>query len=226
MRWLTGRVKGKTDRQPGRNPWVQGNSQASAESPKLARPRSCRTRWRTLPPRGSALRNTLIQPVRLSLVETNRRLQLSEEKTKLTTYGKGYEFLGFRLSKQSRRMRDKSERKFKDKVRSMTIRHHNLDKNAVERLNRVIRGTANYFATEFATQRWRFQKLDSWIRMRIRCMKYKRKNYNDNRKLRARTMARKLGLLSLEGFCKYLDAHGKLSYATPRNGAMAVGVAR
>ncbi|MHC1726206.1 MAG: hypothetical protein AB9866_09400 [Syntrophobacteraceae bacterium] len=54
-------------------------------------------------------------------------LQLSAEKTKVTTYGKCYQFLGFFLSFPSKRMRDKSVRKFKDKVRELTRRHLNLD---------------------------------------------------------------------------------------------------
>ena len=45
-----------------------------------------------------------------------------------------------------------------------------------------------------------FQKLDSWIRMRLRCLKFKRKLHTDNYKLRNRTFI-KLGLLSLEQFC-------------------------
>jgi len=153
-------------------------------------------------------------------------LQLSPEKTTITTYGKGYEFLGFFLSLRSRRMRDKSERKFKDKVRELTQRHRNLDNNAVQKLNRVIRGTANYFATCFATVRWRFQKLDSWIRMRLRCMKLKRKNYGDNRKIRGRYFGRKLGLLTLEAFCTNRDIHGNVCKIIPRNGATSTGVAR
>ena len=48
----------------------------------------------------------------LALVERVLRdalgLQLSAEKTKVTTFGKGYEFLGFFLSSRSRRMREKS----------------------------------------------------------------------------------------------------------------------
>jgi group II intron reverse transcriptase/maturase len=127
-------------------------------------------------------------------------LELSQEKTKITTYGKGYSFLGFNLSSRSRKIRPKSVKKFKDKVRELTVRKHNLDSETIEKLNRVIRGTANYFATWFSTCRWLFQKLDSWIRMRLRCMKYKRKSYNDNYKLRLKFF-RKLGLLSLEEFC-------------------------
>lgn len=153
-------------------------------------------------------------------------LQLSPEKTRIATYGKGYDFLGFFLSSRSRRMRDKSVRKFKDKVRELTQRHHNLDSEAVKKLNRVIRGTANYFATSFANLRWRFQKLDSWIRMRLRCMKLKRKNYNDNRKLRGRFFGIKLGLLTLEAFCINRDTQGNVRNVIPRNGATSAGVAR
>ena len=108
------------------------------------------------------------------VLEGELGLQLSPEKTKATTYGKGYDFLGFHLSSRSRRMRDQSEQKFKAKVKELTERHRNLDCDVVAKLNQVIRGTANYFATSFSTCRWTFQKLDSWIRMRLRAMKLKR----------------------------------------------------
>ncbi|MCH7688477.1 MAG: group II intron reverse transcriptase/maturase [Planctomycetes bacterium] len=143
------------------------------------------------------------------VLENELGLSLSPEKTKITTYGKGYEFLGFVLSSRSRRLREKSVQKFKAKVRELTIRKHNLDKRTVEKLHQVIRGTAQYFGTSFSTCRWNFQKLDSWIRMRLRCMKRKRKNDNDNRKLRVDYFRRKLGLLTLEEFCSYQDQHGK-----------------
>lgn len=161
------------------------------------------------------------------VLENELGLSLSPEKTMITTYGKGYEFLGFYLSSRSRRMRDKSVQKFKAKIRELTVRKHNLDAGVIEKLNRVIRGTANYFATSFSTCRWEFQKLDSWIRMRLRCMKAKRKNYNDNRKLRLRFFRRKLGLLTLEEFCTRRDRHGYVCRVTPRGyGATLVGVAR
>jgi len=159
-------------------------------------------------------------------VETQLGLELSQEKTHISTYGKGYEFLGFFISSRSRRMRDKSVKKFKEKVRELTPRHQNLDTNRVAILNRVIRGTANYFATAFSTSRWLFQKIDSWIRMRLRCMKTKRKNYNDNRKISCGFFVRKLGLLTLEGFCIRLDEHGKVHRIIPRNGATPMGTAR
>jgi group II intron reverse transcriptase/maturase len=160
------------------------------------------------------------------VLQSDLGLSLSPEKTEITTYGKGYEFLGFVLSSRSRRMRDKSVQKFKAKVRERTVRHHNLDQKAIEKLNQVIRGTANYFATTFSTCRWMFQKLDSWIRMRLRCMKLKRKNYNDNPKLRVGYFRRKLGLLTLEEFCTYQDRHGQARRVIPRHGATSVGAAQ
>src|SRR5262249_40887709 len=101
-------------------------------------------------------------------------LQLSPEKTRITTYGKGYSFLGFVMSSRSKRMRPKSQDKFKDKVRELTVRSRNLDAQLIAELNRVIQGTANYFTTRWSTNRWLFHALDAWIRRRLRCMKYKR----------------------------------------------------
>jgi group II intron reverse transcriptase/maturase len=160
------------------------------------------------------------------VLEDHLGLKLSPEKTKVTNYGRGYDFLGFRLSSRSRRMREKSLQKFKAKIRELTVRKHNMDAEVITKLNRVIRGTANYFATSFSTNRWLFQKLDSWIRMRLRCMKLKRKNYNDNEKLRVSYFRHKLELLTLEGFCTYRDAHGQARRVIPRHGATSVGVAR
>jgi len=127
-------------------------------------------------------------------------LTLSPSKTKIVSYGKGYPFLGFMISSRSRRMRPKSLKKFKDKIRELTRRKHNFEAEVIVKLNRVIGGTARYFATSFFTGRSSFHKLDSWIRMRLRCMKFKRKSRHDNHKLRVKKFT-KLGLLTLESFC-------------------------
>lgn len=139
----------------------------------------------------------------LELVEkimTELGLSLSPEKTKIGSYGTGYDFLGFHLSSKSRTMRPKSLEKFKTKIRDLTRRHYNLDARAIEKLNQVIRGTANYFATNFSTCVKLYQKLDKWIRMRVRCMKFKRKSGADNRRLRQGTFDNKLGLLKMLQF--------------------------
>jgi RNA-directed DNA polymerase len=133
-------------------------------------------------------------------IMTDLGLSLSPEKTKIASYGKGYEFLGFRLSSTSRTMRTKSLEKFKTKIRELTRRCHNLDAQAITKLNQVIRGTANYFATNFSTCIKLFQKLDKWIRMRVRCMKFKRKSEFDNYRLRQGSFDKKLGLLKMLSF--------------------------
>lgn len=126
-------------------------------------------------------------------------LQLSAEKTRITTYGKGYSFLGFVMSSWSRRMRPKSQDKFQAKVRELTVRSRNLDAQLIEELNRVIQGTANYFTPHWSTNRSRLRQLDEWIRRRLRCMKYKRFSYHDNHRMPVEKFAQ-LGLLRLESF--------------------------
>jgi RNA-directed DNA polymerase len=123
-------------------------------------------------------------------------LSLSPEKTKVTRFHDGFTFLGFDIKSRFVRMRAKSVENFKTKVREATRRHHNLDAEVVVRLNRVIRGTANYFATPWSHCGDAYRSLDRWIRMRLRCMKFKRKSGKDNFRLRLKHL-RHMGLLSL-----------------------------
>lgn len=135
------------------------------------------------------------------VLEGRLGLRLSPEKTKVTSYGKGYQFLGFSIRAISKRMRPKSMKKFKDKIRELTRRKLNLDAERIDQINRVIRGTALYFATDFFTgRRSQFVPLDCWIRRRLRSMKTRHISLNDNWKLPNKVFAR-LGLLSLESFC-------------------------
>jgi RNA-directed DNA polymerase len=78
----------------------------------------------------------------------------------------------------------------------MTPRHHNLDATVIQKLNSVIRGTANYFATSLSDVGDCFRGLGRWIRMRLRCMKYKRKRRSDNGRFRL-VHFRRLGLCFL-----------------------------
>ena len=123
-------------------------------------------------------------------------LSLSPEKTKVTRFHEGFTFLGFDIKSRFVRMRRKSVEKFKTKVRQLTRRSHNLDAEVIVKLNRVIRGTANYFLTPWSTCGDRSRSLDRWIRMRLRCMKLKRKSGKDNFRIRLRHF-RNMGLLSL-----------------------------
>jgi group II intron reverse transcriptase/maturase len=124
-------------------------------------------------------------------------LQLSPEKTHMTTFAKGFAFLGYDVQSHSVKMRAKSVEKFKTRVRELTRRSHNLDAEQVEKLNAVVRGVARYFATSFSTCRGQFRELDCWFRMRLRCMKKKRKSRNDNYRIQVKHMRRwKLVFLS------------------------------
>jgi len=123
-------------------------------------------------------------------------LSLSAEKTKVTRFHEGFSFLGFDIKSRFVRMRAKSVENFKTKVRRITRRSHNLDAEMIEQLNRVIRGTANYFATPWSHCGDAYRSLDRWIRMRLRCMKLKRKSQVDNVRIRLKHF-RHMGLLSL-----------------------------
>ena len=130
------------------------------------------------------------------IVEDRLGLELHPEKTRISRQKDGFECLGFRFASGSLRMREKAVEKFKAKVRAATIRCHNLDQSAVDHLNRIIRGTVNYFAPPFATVTYQFRKLDEWIRRRIRSIKYKRIRRMDNCKMRTYTIHEDLGVLS------------------------------
>jgi Retron-type reverse transcriptase len=126
----------------------------------------------------------------------NLGLTLSAEKTKVTKFREGFAFLGFDISSWSITMRAKSVEKYKTKIRDLTPRRHNLDREVVKKVNAVIRGTANYFATSFSWCRRLFCDLDQWLRMRLRAMKYKRKWLTDNRRYRRKHL-RRLGFVFL-----------------------------
>ena len=126
-------------------------------------------------------------------------LELSPEKTLVTKFREGFTFLGFDISSWSVKMRSKSVENFKTKVRSLTRRSHNLEADGIVKLNAIIRGTANYFATKWSACGDMYRSLDRWIRMRLRCMKFKRKSREDNGRLRLKHI-RNMGLLNLQDF--------------------------
>jgi len=134
-----------------------------------------------------------------SFLSTFLELKLCPVKSHVTTFKDGFAFLGFDICSKSVKMRSKSMEKFKDKIRELTCRSYNLDHYRIMRVNQVIRGTANYFATPFSHNRYVFTKLDSWIRVRLRCMKFDRKWRTDNKRLRLKHFKNR-GLLNLRDF--------------------------
>lgn len=133
-------------------------------------------------------------------IEDDLGLSLSPQKTRITTFSKGFTFLGYSITSRTIRMGSKAEENFKDKIREINRRSHNLDSRVVEKVNRVVRGTVNYYYTLFTTNLGQFNTLDKWIRKLIRCMKFKRIWRTDNRRLRIKHI-RKMGFLSCRELC-------------------------
>jgi group II intron reverse transcriptase/maturase len=135
------------------------------------------------------------------VIEGKLKLQLAPDKTKITSFQDGFDFLGFHFSQSGVTMRTKSHEKLKDKIRSLTIRSHNFSDEVIQNLNRVTRGVANFYATEFSTVKTQFFKLDQMIRRRLRSMKEKSISGNANRRISNRYLARK-GLVALYALVK------------------------
>lgn len=110
-------------------------------------------------------------------------LELSPEKTKIVHLMEGFNFLGFFIKDNSVNMREKSIEKFKEKIRILTIRSRNLDQEVIEQVNRMVKGTINYFCPYFATTKTHMIQLIRWTRKRIRCMWKKRISRKDNIRL-------------------------------------------
>ncbi len=130
------------------------------------------------------------------IVQDDLGLSLSSEKTYVATFRQGFSFLGFHFSFSGVTVSQKSLKKFKDNVRKLTTRSHNLSQRAIQRLNRSLIGFSHYFATPFSRVKRQFCYLDCWIRKRLRCMKFKRISRNDNGLLLNRQLAN-LGLVSM-----------------------------
>ena len=123
------------------------------------------------------------------------QLSLNEEKTSLTSATQGFEFLGFLVRRGHVIVRPKAIERFKDRVRWLTRRQQGRNvEQVLQRLNPVLRGWACYFGVADVTKQ--FLLLDSWVRMRIRSFKTKRRCRNDNIRLPNKRLA-KWGLLSL-----------------------------
>jgi len=127
-------------------------------------------------------------------------LVTSPEKTKITSVSEGFQFLGFNIKGKSITMRKKSIEKFEKAIKDITTRSKNLDNEVITKLNQITRGTINYFCTAFSTTLTFFTKIDQWLRMRIRSMKYKRKWHTDNRRLKNKHIEQ-MQILSCRELC-------------------------
>ena len=123
------------------------------------------------------------------------KLSLHETKTRLTDFGAGFEFLGFRFRQYKLGVRPRSVEHLKDRVRSVTRRQQGRNVAAViQQLNPILRGWGRYFGVAEVVAL--YERLDGWIRMRIRAFRLKRRTRTANGRLPNRKLT-KWGLLSL-----------------------------
>ena len=140
-----------------------------------------------------------------NIVEEKLEMKLSEDKTKLSNFQRGFRFLGYQFIIRYKRISDKSMDKLKDNIRMITRRSQGVNlQTVIDRLNPVIRGFANYF--RLGNARKTFQSLDEWIRMRLRSFKFSRKWKTDNRRF-PNKLFQKMNLVSFEE--AYLRAKAK-----------------
>ncbi len=107
------------------------------------------------------------------------KLELSEEKTVISTFNDGFDFLGFHFGKRGRGVGRKSLKSFYQKVRETTRRVQGDKplKKIVENLNPILRGWGNYHNE--GRNVGVFTKLDRWVRNRLRS--YHNKRWRDRR---------------------------------------------
>ncbi len=109
------------------------------------------------------------------ILEDSLLLKTNPQKTRIVhAFYDGFEFLGCLFKSGYIRPRDKSIVSFKDKVRCITRRQQPKKfKMVIEHLNPVIRGWGNYF--RYGNVKTLYQRLDEWIRMRLRSFLEKKK---------------------------------------------------
>jgi RNA-directed DNA polymerase len=107
----------------------------------------------------------------LGLLETEmsrRGLKLHPEKTRLVEAGKsgGFDFLGYHFERGKRWARKRSVAALKERVRERTRRANGKSLEAIiQDLNGPLRGWFEYFKH---SHRYTFEKMDKWVRMRLR----------------------------------------------------------
>jgi len=98
-------------------------------------------------------------------------LILHPEKTHIgnaSQAGQGFQFLGYRFENGQRNVRKKSLDKLKDKIRLITKRNAGFAMfSIIRKLNLSLKGWFQYFKH---AHRWIFERLDGWIRRRLRAI--------------------------------------------------------
>lgn len=137
----------------------------------------------------------------VKLLEGKLGLKVHPDKTKIVdNYEESFIFLGYVFKRgYFHSPSDKAVKKFKKSIKDVTKRNLtvNLEEFVKHRLNPIIRGWGRYFGIGFS--KTLFQKLDSWIRRRLRMIQLRswRKIRKLHRELRKRNWKGELPHLSM-----------------------------
>ncbi|WP_342422724.1 group II intron reverse transcriptase/maturase [Paenibacillus sp. FSL E2-0178] len=114
------------------------------------------------------------------MLEEELHLRMHPEKTKVVDFEEGFRFLGFDFKREYVTLPDAKVKKYKDKVRNATRRQqgNNLD-GMLKKLNEIVRGFGNYFG--IGNVKRKFERLDQWMRMRVRAFMRHKKSTVSNR---------------------------------------------
>lgn len=108
------------------------------------------------------------------ILEGQLKLTIHPEKTRIVHFKEGFDFLGCRFRFRYVTPKLKSLLKFKERVRQLTARQRGKNlKQVLSELAPLIRGWGDYHRRY--NNRTRFEALDQWIRMRLRCFLEKKK---------------------------------------------------
>jgi RNA-directed DNA polymerase len=129
------------------------------------------------------------------ILEDRLELTMHPEKTRVVHFDEGFRFLGFDLWKDYLILPDKRLSKFRGDVRKLTRRHQGKSiEQVIKRLNQSLRGFGNYFG--HGNVKGKFQRLDEWIRMRLRAFLRKKRSTVSNMMIPNRYFT-ELGLVSM-----------------------------
>ena len=127
------------------------------------------------------------------------KLELNEEKTSISDFKRGFEFLGYHFGLRGRRVGGRSIRGFYAKVREVTRRCQGdiSVEQVIAKLNPVLRGWGNYHLE--GRNIGIFTALDRWVRNRVRSYVTKRwRTHHRYKTILGKKELDRLGLISLK----------------------------
>jgi group II intron reverse transcriptase/maturase len=144
-----------------------------------------------------------------AVLESDLKLKVHPEKTRIVHISQGFEFLGYKIGRGRHGLshkaggpslyaipRQRSAERFKAKVRAVTVRRgHRTLLQMLDELNPVVRGWGTYYRR--AHVRRLFKRLDAWVVRRVWNFRYRRWVNAGWRELPERRLYGELGLVHL-----------------------------